>query len=285
MPSSMARRTASRASGASRSISRRPASARKKNMPAFQRQPSAMSAAASAASGFSTKRSTAWAPAPIGCAVGDVAVGGGGLGRGDAEDDDPAVLGGAGGGGDGAVEGGGVGDQVVRRHHEHDRLRVAPRGEAGGERHRGQGVAALGLERDLDRLADLGGLVGDQEARGGGADHDRLGEERALQPPERALERRGAAEDRHVLLGEVLARHRPEPRARAAAEDRRHDQARARGVVGRGERGEGRHRRSPFGLAGEGCEGEGGQGGVVLANTCLTIAIPSAGVARLSHLR
>ena len=72
-------------------------------------------------------------------ALGDVAVGGGGAGRGDAEHDDPAVLGGAGGGGDGALEGLDVGDQVVRRHDEHDRLRVAAGGEAGGERHRRAG--------------------------------------------------------------------------------------------------------------------------------------------------
>ena len=45
------------------------------------------------------------------------------------------------------------------------------------------------------------------------------------EPTERALERRGAAEQRHVLLGEVAARHRPQPRARAAAEHRRHQRA------------------------------------------------------------
>ena len=60
---------------------------------------------------------------------------------------------------------GDVGDQVVRGHHEDDRLGIAPLGEAGGQRHRRQRVAALRLERDLDSAAELGRLVGDQEPR------------------------------------------------------------------------------------------------------------------------
>ena len=63
-----------------------------------------------------------------------------------------------------AGEGLDVGDQVVGGHHQHDRRRVAARGEAGGERDRGQRVAALGLERELDRGARRRGLVGDEEA-------------------------------------------------------------------------------------------------------------------------
>ena len=74
-PSSMARRTASSASGACGSISRMPTSARKQNIPAFQRQPSAISPAARTASGFSTKRATACAPPADRLAAGDVAVG------------------------------------------------------------------------------------------------------------------------------------------------------------------------------------------------------------------
>ena len=58
--------TASSAAGACSSISRRPASARKQNIPAFQRQPAAISSAASAASGFSTNRATACPPDAIG---------------------------------------------------------------------------------------------------------------------------------------------------------------------------------------------------------------------------
>ena len=120
----------------------------------------------------------------------------------------------------------------------HDRRGIAPRREAGGQRHRRQRVAALRARaRSRSRLPTSGRLVGDHEARGLGADHDRRAEDLVGQPPERALERRGAAEDRHVLLGEVLARHRPEPRARAAAEDGGNDealaQARLAGADGR----------------------------------------------------
>ena len=193
-------------------------------MPAFHRQPRPISSAARAASGFSTKRATACA-SPMRRAALDVAVGGGRPGRLHAEDDDAAVgrqprrpLRRRG-------EGGGVRDQMVRRQHQQRRARVAPLGDAGRHRDRRQRVARHGLEHRLDPRAGLARLVGDEEVRRRRADDDRVGERPAGEPRDRALERRGAAHDRRMLLGEVAPRHRPQPRPRPAAEDRRHDVA------------------------------------------------------------
>ena len=134
-------------------------------------------------------------------------------------------------------EPGRVRDEMVGRHQHHDRRRIAPRRQAGGQRHRRQRVAPLGLERDLDLDPHLLRLLDDHEPRGLGADDDRRPEDLVGQPPERALEGRSPAEDRHMLLGEVLPRHRPEPRARPAAEDGGNDetlaQARLAGADGR----------------------------------------------------
>ena len=107
--------------------------------------------------------------------------------------------------------------------------RVAALGDAGGGDDRRQRVARLRLEHRLDPRAGLARLVGDQEARRRGADHDRVGEGAGGEPRDRALERRDAAHDRRVLLGEVAPRHRPQPRPRPAAEHRRDDAAGPRG--------------------------------------------------------
>ncbi|MFO1210803.1 MAG: hypothetical protein U1E40_16565 [Amaricoccus sp.] len=134
-----------------------------------------------------------------------------------AEDDDLPGGGDAGRGGGGAGEGVPVGDQVVGGDDGDGRERVAARGEGDG----GERVAAFRLEGELDPDADLAGLLGDEVARGGGADQDRGGEELGREPLAGALERRGAAVDRDVLPGMVAAGQGPGPRARAAAEDDR----------------------------------------------------------------
>ena len=122
-------------------------------------------------------------------------------------------------------EGGGVRDQMVRRQHQQRRARVTPLGDAGRRRDRRQRVARDGLQHHLDPRAGLARLVGDQEMRRRGAHDDRVGERPAGEPRDRALERRDAAHDRRMLLGEVAPRDRPQPRPRPAAEDRRHDVA------------------------------------------------------------
>ena len=98
--------------------------------------------------------------------------------------------------------------------------------------HRRQRVAASGSSTVSIRARRLARLVGDQKPRRCRADHDRVGEGTAGEPRDRALERRDATHDRHVLLGEVPPRHRPKPRARAAAENRRNDLASARSACG-----------------------------------------------------
>ena len=210
-------------------------------MPAFQRQPSAISSAARPASGFSTNRATAWAPPPSASPARDVAVGGRGRGRRDAE------------------------DARCRRSAASRAAAAAARAKAatsgirwsdgitstiaaGSRRAARQAasVTAASVSRPSGSSAisicdpGLARLVGDQEPRAARADHDRRREELAGEPRERALERRGAAEDRHVLLGEVLPRHRPEPRARPAAEDRRHDRPPRAGLAPRGQLRHGR---------------------------------------------
>jgi hypothetical protein len=81
-----------------------------------------------------------------------------------------------------------VGNEMVGRDHQDDRPRIAPRGQAGGQRDRGEGVPRLRLKRDRKFQPEVQRLVGDQEPRLRGRNHDWFGEELAGQPGERALE-------------------------------------------------------------------------------------------------
>ena len=82
-----------------------------------------------------------------------------------------------------------VGNKMIGRDHQDDRLRIAPGGQAGGQRDRGERVTRLRLKRDLKFQPEVQRLVGDQEPQLRGRNHDRFGEEVAGQPRERALER------------------------------------------------------------------------------------------------
>ena len=113
----------------------------------------------------------------------------GGPGRVHPEHDDPPVLRQPGRLGDRGMKCFDVGNQMIGRDHQDDRLRIAPGRQAGGQRDRGERVARLRLKRDLKLQPEVQRLVGDQEPRLRGRNHDRFGEEVAGQPGERALER------------------------------------------------------------------------------------------------
>ena len=159
-------------------------------------------------------------------AAGDVAVGGRRLGRRDAEDDDPTV-----------------GRRGARRRPRRGRR---PRRRGSGGRTASPGRSRSGSRRAARQAARVtaasvsrpsGSSASSIAAPASAACSATRNREAAALTTigaakssparrlERALERRGAAEHRHVLLGEVPSRHRPEPRAGAAAEDRRDQRA------------------------------------------------------------
>ena len=118
-------------------------------------------------------------------------------------------------------------DGGVGGHHPDHGLRIGLRHEQRGRGHGGGGVAADRLEHDA-RAVDPGGaeLLGDQEAVLGVAHHDRVGEAGAP-AAQRGFHDHGAVmvEQAPELLGEALARHRPQPRSGAAGQDDGHDVA------------------------------------------------------------
>lgn len=81
-----------------------------------------------------------------------------------------------------------VGDQMIGRDHQDDRLRIAPSRQTGGQRDYGERVPRLRLKRDLQVQPKVQRLVVDEEPRLRGRDHDRVGEEGAGPPCEGALE-------------------------------------------------------------------------------------------------
>ncbi len=153
----------------------------------------------------------------------DVAIGGAGEAGQHAEGDDGARFGGAHALPHHGGKGGGVGDVVVGRAEQQQRVgRIgcarAGTDMQGGQRHGGGGVAASGFEQQLAAQACGLQVVGHQKAVvfGGHAQQRRLGKGQALgREPQQAL----VADERHELLGVALAAERPQARARAAAED------------------------------------------------------------------
>jgi len=110
---------------------------------------------------------------------------------------------------------------------------------AGGDRR--TGIAPRRLEQDVGLGVDGGKLLGDEEAVLTVGHHDRPSKQSRIgDPAHRLLKGRQRAEQRQELLGPVLARCRPQPRARAAAHDQGDDRlsqftpaARARRVPAR----------------------------------------------------
>ena len=121
-----------------------------------------------------------------------------------------------------------ISDRMVGRHHEGDRVRTELLvDEMSGDRSGRGSIAAVRFEQQRG-VADAGGaqLLGDHEAVLRRADHhrpDRLLDLVAAQ--HRVLEQAGGAQQRQELLGMLLARQRPQPRAAATGQQYRHDDA------------------------------------------------------------
>ncbi len=150
-------------------------------------------------------------------AAADVAEPGLGRGRLDPERDQPVVGGQLRRGAGGVAERGDVGDVVVARAHQHDRLGRQP---LGGERDRRRGVLGLGLDdHPGPRKARRLGL--DMRAMRLAGDHDRRGEVLGIGArPSVASNSVTSLDQRQERLGRVLAAARPQARAAAAAQHR-----------------------------------------------------------------
>ncbi len=160
-----------------------------------------------------------------GIAAADIAIAGLGPVRRDAEGDEPAAPRRGGGMIDGGDEGGGVGDGVIGRHHQDQRVvRGRDQPERGhGDRRRG--VAPHGFEHDRGRR-DAGDakLLGDDEAMLVVGDDDGRREARGVADPQsRLLQQRVRGHERQKLLRVMRARHWPQPRPRASRQDHRMD--------------------------------------------------------------
>ena len=139
----------------------------------------------------------------------DVAVPGFGMRGLDAQRHDLALAGGMGGLLAFGDEAGGVLHDVIRSHHDDDRLGIARQGELGRDRHRGTRVAAHGLQHHFGVDAGLRELLGDEEPVGMIGDHDRPGEGRGFGEDSRdGLEGRLLAEQAEELLGKAFPRFR-----------------------------------------------------------------------------
>ena len=131
----------------------------------------------------------------------DVAIGGGGMVRGDAQGHDAPAGGELRGGGDGGEEAGLVADDMVGGQHEAGGAGGAALGHQRADRHGRGAVAALGLQHDVGGDADGGELFGADEAEIVVGDDDRPGKAVAGDP----------------------AGDRPEPGSGAAGHDDRQD--------------------------------------------------------------
>jgi hypothetical protein len=158
----------------------------------------------------------------------DIAIGGIGPGRANAEGDQRASFGRRLCLAHGFDQPFRPGDEMIGGGQQHQRVAVAfgqmDRGGSGGRRR----VAADRLEQDrLGRDAGLAELFADDEAMLLVADHHRGREQGAVREAvQRLLEEGVALAQRHELLGIDRARHRPEARTGAAAHDHRIDRHR-----------------------------------------------------------
>ena len=109
-------------------------------------------------------------------------------------------------------------DRVVRGKYQQDRIVLFM--EQCGDRDRCRGAAALGLEHDARGDADFRELILHQETVRFVADDQRLRAiRRLLRAQRRVLQQRAPGHERQELLGQQLARQRPEAAARAAAQN------------------------------------------------------------------
>ena len=142
----------------------------------------------------------------------------------DAEHHDPILLGGGAGGGADFGECTRIGDDVVGGKGDDDGAIIARQRIAGAGGDRRAGIAPRRLEQDIGLGADGGKLLGNEELVLTVGHHDRPSKQARIGDPAHSfLEGRQRAEQRQELLGPVLARRRPQPRAGAAAHDQGDD--------------------------------------------------------------
>ncbi|MNO61273.1 hypothetical protein D3C76_519170 [compost metagenome] len=150
----------------------------------------------------------------------DVAVAGFRLGRRHAEQHHLATLGCHGGQGQGALQGFLVVDDVVGGQHQHQLVTAFADQFHGGDGHGRCGIAAEGFHQNaLGLQLQVGQLLVDDEAVVLVADHDGRVHPIEYQAGEGLLEQGVFAGQGQELLGELLARQRPQTRTATTGED------------------------------------------------------------------
>ena len=155
----------------------------------------------------------------------DIAVARLGARRDDPKGDDGTVPGRLQSGGDRRVEGLAVGDDVIRRHHEEDRIAAVPCGELRGQRKCGSGVASDRLEDDAGTIVTRRAqLLRDHETVRAIANDDGRRDTlstcvEAVEAADGFLQHGVQAGERKELFGLVFAGERPQTGAGAAGQD------------------------------------------------------------------
>ncbi|MCY1298371.1 hypothetical protein D9M70_478540 [compost metagenome] len=127
---------------------------------------------------------------------------------------------------DRVMESGAVQDGVVGRHHHQDHVFAPALRQPCGHGQRGRGIAPRGLDHQARLDTGLGQLLGSAEAVFLAAGDDGFGHHlapgvEAGQAAQCRLQQRVGADQVDQLLGIVLARQRPQARARAAGQHHR----------------------------------------------------------------
>jgi hypothetical protein len=126
-----------------------------------------------------------------------------------------------------ALERGRIGDRVIGRHHRQHRIAVPHARKFGRERHGGRRVAPRRLDDHLRAQLARRELAHRDVPMRVAAHHLRSGQlegrGQTAHATQRRFQQRFVADELRQLLRMLLARHRPQPRARAAGQDHRHD--------------------------------------------------------------
>ena len=219
VPSSIRARTAASASGACSFRSRRWRHRRGSRICQHSRGSPRRSAPPPAPRPVSRQNGRPRAPPGRSVLPSDVPERRGGPGRVHPEHDDPPALRERCRLGDRGMKCFDVGDQMIGRDHQDDRLRIAPRRQAGGQRTAASVSRACGSSAICSSSPRSSAWSSTRNRDS--ADVITIGS--AKRAPvsrcEGALERRRSAEDRDVLLGEFLPRHGPEPRTGPSTQD------------------------------------------------------------------
>ena len=138
----------------------------------------------------------------------------------DAKRHDHATFGGRNGNVDGTKKLVPASDNMVRRRHQHDRIRIFLGQHQCRQGRRRRGIPSDGLKNDgLGGDADLAQLFGDDEPMLVVANHQRIGEPTVAEPFRRFLKHASVGNEVDELLGIMLPGDRPKPLSRSAREN------------------------------------------------------------------